>query len=106
MTDHLEVLKGIEELLRRGLIEEFYDEKEGTLKYRLTEKGLKWGRKLLRRKPEHFEFLFWVHLHHCETMGDVVEFLLWFIYHVLYGIHEDEAKERAKRIAKLLQGEE
>lgn len=101
MTDFLELSKALELLVEEGIVEERYDEKRGDLVYSLTEKGEKFALDRLSESVDAFDFLFKVVLNICvekkHPVLAVIEFLLWFIYHVHYKIPAGPAVVRAKR---------
>ena len=94
MFDYLSLIKDIESALEEGLLEEIYV--NGELKYRLTNKGLKYAKNLVKKDPEYFELMLKVIIGEACEVKKVLEFLLFFIYVYVYDMSEEEAVKRAK----------
>ena len=99
--DFLELSKVLELLVKEGVVEERYDEKRGDLVYKLTPKGEKLALHKLEENVDAFDFLFKVFLDTCAERRapvlHVIQFLLWFIYHVHYKLSPEKALKRATK---------
>jgi len=93
--DYLEFLKAMEELLRKGLIEEVYE--DGELKYGLTDKGVEAVEKIIRESPDAFDFYLELILRNSKSFEEFLQRLLLIIYRIFYNIPYEEAVKRAKK---------